>query len=112
MAGIVVADMHPHPSGRRLLAFLPEIARTCLAPLATGGGIRTIEDIHNHLTLGADRVVINTAAFDNPAFIAEVRQSKVELAPLPGPELQALIARQVSASPALRARILALRLRQ
>jgi tripartite-type tricarboxylate transporter receptor subunit TctC len=66
--------------------------------------------------LPPERLEMLRTAFDqtmkDPAFIAEVRQSKVELAPLPGPELQALIARQVSASPALRARILALRLRQ
>lgn len=68
---IVYVDMHRSPSGKRLLEFLPEIARNCFAPLATGGGIRTLEDVHHHLTLGADRVVINTAAFDDPGFIAE-----------------------------------------
>ncbi len=68
---IVYVDMHRNRNGRRLVEFLPEIARNCFAPLATGGGIRTIEDIHTHLTLGADRVVINTAAFDNPGFVAE-----------------------------------------
>ena len=66
---IIYVDMHRTANGKRLLDFLPEIARNCFAPLATGGGIRTLEDIHNHLTLGADRVVINTAAFDDPAFI-------------------------------------------
>ena len=68
---IVYVDMHRTPGGKRLLDFLPEIARNCFAPLATGGGIRTLEDIHDHLTLGADRVVINTAAFDSPAFISQ-----------------------------------------
>jgi cyclase len=67
---IIYIDMHRTANGKRLLDFLPEIARNCFAPLATGGGIRTLEDIHNHLTLGADRVVINTAAFDDPGFIA------------------------------------------
>jgi tripartite-type tricarboxylate transporter receptor subunit TctC len=66
--------------------------------------------------LSPERLAMLRTAFDqtmkDPAFIAEVRQSKVELAPLPGPELQALIARQVSVSAALRTRILALRLRQ
>jgi cyclase len=68
---IVYVDMHRTPGGKRLLDFLPEIARNCFAPLATGGGIRSLEDIHNHLTLGADRVVINTAAFDDPDFIPQ-----------------------------------------
>jgi cyclase len=68
---IVYLDMHRSPGGKRLLDFLPAIARNCFAPLATGGGIRTLEDIHTHLTLGADRVVINTAAFDDPDFITQ-----------------------------------------
>jgi len=68
---IIYIDMHRTSGGRRMLDFLPEIARNCFAPLATGGGIRTLEDIHNHLTLGADRVVINTIAFDDPDFIAQ-----------------------------------------
>jgi cyclase len=68
---IVYVDMHRSPNGKRLLEFLPEIARNCFAPLATGGGIRSLEDIHQHLTLGADRVVINTAAFNDPGFIAQ-----------------------------------------
>ena len=68
---IVYVDMHRTRGGKRLLDFLPEIARNCFAPLATGGGICTLEDIHNHLTLGADRVIINTAAFDDPGYGAQ-----------------------------------------
>jgi cyclase len=68
---IVYIDMHCTPGGKRLIECLPEISRNCFAPLATGGGIRTLQDIHNHLTLGADRVVINTAAFDDPEFITQ-----------------------------------------
>jgi len=68
---IVYLDMHRTVDGRRLLDILPDVARNCFAPLAVGGGIRTIEDIHLHLEAGADRVVINTAAFDTPEFITE-----------------------------------------
>ena len=68
---IIYVDMHRRENGRRLIEFLPEIARNCFAPLAAGGGIRTMEDIHRHLDAGADRVVINTAALDNPVFITE-----------------------------------------
>jgi cyclase len=68
---IVYLDMHRRAEGRPLIEFLPEIARNCFAPLAVGGGIRTIEDIHRHLDAGADRVVINTAAFDHPSFIED-----------------------------------------
>lgn len=68
---IVYLDMHRTAGGRRLLDILPEIGRNCFAPLAVGGGICSIEDIHFHLEAGADRIVINTAAVETPAFITE-----------------------------------------
>jgi imidazoleglycerol phosphate synthase cyclase subunit len=68
---IIYLDMHRTARGRRLLDILPDVGRNCFAPLAVGGGIRTIEDIHRHLEAGADRVVINTAAVETPAFITD-----------------------------------------
>lgn len=68
---IVYLDMHRTTGGRRLLDILPDISKNCFAPLAVGGGIRSIEDIHLHLEAGADRVVINSAAVDDPTFITE-----------------------------------------
>ncbi|MGC2064314.1 MAG: AglZ/HisF2 family acetamidino modification protein [Thermodesulfovibrionales bacterium] len=50
----------------RLLA---DIASECFMPLAYGGGIRTIEDIREILTLGVEKVIINSYAVENPAFI-------------------------------------------
>lgn len=47
------------------------VSKTCFIPLAFGGNIRTIEGIRERLKRGADKVVINTAAFDHPEFIAE-----------------------------------------
>src|SRR5262249_16255996 len=67
---IVYLDMHRTKGGKRLINDLRKISENCFAPLATGGGIRTIDDIHRHLENGADRVVINTAAFDDPRFIS------------------------------------------
>jgi imidazole glycerol-phosphate synthase subunit HisF len=66
---IAYLDMRRTSGGRRLIEFLPAIARNCFAPLAVGGSIRSLEDIHQHLEAGADRVVINTAALDDPSFI-------------------------------------------
>ena len=40
-------------------------------PLTVGGGIRTIDDIRNLLLSGADKVSINTAAVENPEFVAQ-----------------------------------------
>jgi cyclase len=68
---IIYIDMHVRPAERSLLDLLPAIADRCFAPLAVGGGIRTLEDIHQRLEAGADRVVINSGAIDNPQFISD-----------------------------------------
>lgn len=40
-------------------------------PIQLGGGIRTIEDIDERLSLGIDRVIIGTAAYKNPELVKE-----------------------------------------
>jgi len=48
-----------------------EIAGECFMPMAYGGGIRDIEDVRTILKLGVEKVVINTAAVENPGFVTE-----------------------------------------
>jgi imidazole glycerol-phosphate synthase subunit HisF len=43
----------------------------CFVPLTVGGGIKTIEDVSKLLSVGADKVSINTAAVFNNKFIEE-----------------------------------------
>ena len=40
-------------------------------PFSVGGGIRTIEDIKKIINSGAERVVLSSAACENPQFIKE-----------------------------------------
>lgn len=47
------------------------VSRTCFIPLTFGGNIKNIEDIKEILKRGADKVVVNTAAFKNPEFITQ-----------------------------------------
>jgi len=50
------------------------VARTaehCFMPLTVGGGVRATADIRKLLLAGADKVSINTAAVNNPDFVAE-----------------------------------------
>jgi cyclase len=54
-----------------VLALLENISKTCFMPLTFGGRIRTIQDIQDRISRGADKVTINTAALDQPAFISE-----------------------------------------
>lgn len=49
-------------------------AEVAFMPVTVGGGIRTLEDIENLLRAGADRVSINTAAVNRPAFVKEAAQ--------------------------------------
>lgn len=46
-------------------------AKKVFIPLTVGGGINTIDDIHNILMAGADKVSINSAAVKNPSLITE-----------------------------------------
>ncbi|MDB9844691.1 imidazole glycerol phosphate synthase subunit HisF, partial [bacterium] len=46
-------------------------SKKCFVPLTVGGGVRGIEDINKLLNCGADKVSINTAAFQNPEMIIE-----------------------------------------
>ena len=48
---------------------IKSISEDCFIPLSVGGKIKTLEDIKKRLKAGADKVVINSAAIDNPEFI-------------------------------------------
>lgn len=50
------------------------IIKECFMPLAIGGGIHSIEDIHKLLAIGADKICINSEAVNNPTFINEAAQ--------------------------------------
>ncbi|MBO66980.1 MAG: imidazole glycerol phosphate synthase subunit HisF [Acidiferrobacteraceae bacterium] len=47
------------------------VAGEVFIPLTVGGGIRDMQDIHQMLHAGADKVSINTAAVDNPYLVTE-----------------------------------------
>ncbi len=48
-----------------------EFSAECFVPLTIGGGIRTLDHITKLLHAGADKVSINSAAYENPALITE-----------------------------------------
>ena len=47
------------------------IADECYMPFSVGGGIKKVEDIRLLLNNGAEKVVINTSAIENPSLIEE-----------------------------------------
>lgn len=58
-----------------VLDILEAVSRTCFMPLTWGGRIRTLEDIHQRLARGADKVAINTTAIDSAGFIDEAART-------------------------------------
>ena len=54
---------------------IESFAHNCFVPLAAGGGVRTLEDVKHYLNLGADKVVVNTGAIENPELITHISHS-------------------------------------
>lgn len=69
---LIVLDIDASSSQKSInLKALGEIADECFMPLTLGGGVKSIEDISNLLSIGADKISINTIALQNPQFIKE-----------------------------------------
>lgn len=51
---------------------ITKFASNCFVPLTIGGGIRSISDVKKFLDMGADKVILNTGALENPDLISEV----------------------------------------
>jgi len=49
-----------------------DVAPECFVPLTVGGGIRTVDHVRKLLLAGADKVSLNTAAFDDPGLITAI----------------------------------------
>jgi cyclase len=67
---IVFLDITASSEARKIL--LDAVERTAdqvFIPLAVGGGVRSVEDMAELLTHGADKVSVNTAALHDPALI-------------------------------------------
>jgi imidazole glycerol-phosphate synthase subunit HisF len=68
---IVFLDITASSDARKIL--LDAVARTAdqvFIPLAVGGGVRSVEDMGELLTHGADRVSVNSAALKDPTLIS------------------------------------------
>jgi imidazole glycerol-phosphate synthase subunit HisF len=51
-----------------------EIAACCFVPLSVGGGIRSLQDADTLFSAGADKVVVNTAAYHETNIVTEISQ--------------------------------------
>lgn len=69
---LVFVDIFASKQKRKLnLAVVKQVVNECFMPVTIGGGITSVKDINDLLQIGADKVVIKSAAIQNPAFITE-----------------------------------------
>ncbi|MCL2054122.1 MAG: imidazole glycerol phosphate synthase subunit HisF [Oscillospiraceae bacterium] len=69
---LVLLDINATADNRGImLEAVSKTADNLSIPITVGGGIRTLEDIHDVLLAGADKVSINSAAVKNPELIRE-----------------------------------------
>lgn len=70
---LVVLNIDGTPIGddQVMLGLIERLAAETFMPLAVGGGVRNIEDFHQLLETGADKVCINTQAMESPSLISE-----------------------------------------
>lgn len=70
---IAFLDITASSEEREIMVRVVEsVANQVFIPLTVGGGIRSIDDVRNMLNAGADKISINTAAFNNPSLVARV----------------------------------------
>jgi len=70
---MIFIDLDAYKTGLNI-DLLKKITKECFMPLAIGGGIKTLDDIRSLLKIGADKVVINTAATKDRDFIKKASE--------------------------------------
>ncbi|HPE70110.1 MAG TPA: imidazole glycerol phosphate synthase cyclase subunit [Thermotogota bacterium] len=69
---LIFLDIEPSTSSRESVKqIIRSVGEECFMPLTVGGGVRTLEDFHELLQLGADKVSLNTAAVKTPSLVRE-----------------------------------------
>jgi imidazole glycerol-phosphate synthase subunit HisF len=70
---IVLLDITATPENRGpQFEILKNITSEAFIPLAYGGGIRTMEDVRSLLSIGIEKLIMNTSSVEFPALIREV----------------------------------------
>jgi cyclase len=73
---LIVLDIDATREGREPdYDLIGSLARECFVPLCVGGGVRSVDTVRCLLRSGADKVCINTAAYESPGLIRDVAES-------------------------------------
>jgi cyclase len=72
---ITFLDITASHEGRdTMLSVVEKVANEVFIPLTVGGGVSDFNDVRDLLSVGADKVTINTAAVSNPNIINDVTE--------------------------------------
>lgn len=70
---LIFLDISDSVGGNKFLAdTLEKVAKNCFVPITAGGGVKTIDAVKNLLSVGADKVSINSGAVERPELITEI----------------------------------------
>ncbi|MGY5880557.1 MAG: imidazole glycerol phosphate synthase subunit HisF [Candidatus Thorarchaeota archaeon] len=73
---LVFLDISASTEGREpLYKMVREIASELTIPFTVGGGIKTVDEVRNILSNGADKVSLNTAAVEKPELVEQLVDS-------------------------------------
>ena len=64
-------DDQGYENRKEFIEIIQDVAEVTFMPLTVGGRIRSLEDMEKRLLVGADKVALNTKAFENPKIISE-----------------------------------------
>ena len=60
-----------HEKREAMVDIIERTANECLVPLTVGGGIRSVDDMKMFLSVGADKISVNSSAIKDPKIITE-----------------------------------------
>ena len=70
---LMLLDIAANPSRAATSeTLLGEIASEAFMPVAVGGGIASLDQVERILKLGAEKVVVNSAALDSPSLVTDI----------------------------------------
>ena len=69
---IILLDISASENNNKDYSQLKLFIKKCFVPITYGGGISSIEDVHDVINSGADRISINSSAIENPTLIEEI----------------------------------------
>jgi cyclase len=72
---LTVLDIDATREGKKPnLPLLKKLASECFMPMAYGGGITTLHDIRDVISIGVEKIIISTRAVEEPGFIKKAAQ--------------------------------------